>query len=157
MAIEIIAFDLNGTLLDMSALDPHFRRAFGSADFRERWFAQLQALWMTTIACGTYQPFDKLAKAALQMLAEKESVDLKSGDESAILQQMTELPAYPDVSNALTKLRAAKYRLVVLTNGTLTSARAQVKFARISDTLEKVFSVDQVERYKPRRAVSVCR
>src|SRR5436305_2084544 len=101
MATQTIVFDLNGTLLDMSPLDPHFARAFGSAAQREKWFAQLQALWMTTIATGKYQPFEKLAKAALQMLAAKEGLELASSDQTLILTQMTLLPAFADVAPAL--------------------------------------------------------
>src|SRR4051812_49583385 len=85
MRPQIIAFDLNGTVLDMSALDPHFERDFGSPAYRESWFLELQTLWMTTIACGTFQPFEKLAKAALRILAAKQSIDLAKTDESSIL------------------------------------------------------------------------
>ena len=73
MGPEIIVFDLNGTLLDLGVLDGHFERIFGSPDCREKWFEQLQILWMTTIVTGTYQPFEKLARAALEMLAAKEA------------------------------------------------------------------------------------
>ncbi len=149
MSINVIAFDLNGTLLDLGVLDPHFDRVFGSAVFRERWFEQLQTLWMTTIACGTFQPFEKLAKASLQMLAAKESVELATADAAAVMQQMMELPAYPDVPAALPALRDAGYRLVALTNGARRSAKAQLKYAGIADAFDEVFAADQVERYKP--------
>jgi 2-haloacid dehalogenase len=39
-----IAFDVNETLLDLGALDPHFERAFGSAAVREQWFGQMLQL-----------------------------------------------------------------------------------------------------------------
>ena len=78
MGPEIIVFDLNGTLLDLAAFDSHFARIFGSASYREKWFEQMQILWMTTIATGTYQPFEKLAREALEMLAAKESIDLRA-------------------------------------------------------------------------------
>jgi 2-haloacid dehalogenase len=149
MASEFIIFDLNGTLLDMSALDEHFQRIFSSADFREKWFAQLQALWMTTIASETFQPFQKLAKAALQMLAAKESIELAQTDEAAVLAQMIKLPPYDDVPAGLEQLVEAGYRLVALTNGSQASAKKQLKFAQIGDSFEQVFGADQVERYKP--------
>ena len=60
--IEAILLDLNGTLLDLAALDPHFARLFGDAGARERWFAELQVLWMTTIATGDYRDFPELAE-----------------------------------------------------------------------------------------------
>lgn len=124
MGPEIIVFDLNGTLLDLAGLDGHFARIFGSANYREKWFEQLQVLWMTTIACGTYQPFEKLARAALEMLAAKESIELSAADEKAIKNRMTELPAFAEVLASLNQLRAAGFRVVALTNGARPSAKA---------------------------------
>ncbi len=149
MGPEIIVFDLNGTLLDLAVLDSHFARIFGAASYREKWFEQMQVLWMTTIACGTYQPFAKLAQAALEMLAAKEGVNLSSADEKAVASQMAELPAFAEVPQALGQLRAAGFRLVVLTNGARKSALAQLEYAGLKDAFEAVFSTDDVERFKP--------
>jgi 2-haloacid dehalogenase len=149
MGQDVIAFDLNGTLLDMGALDLHFQRIFAASGFREKWFEQLQNLWMTTIACGTFEPFEKLAKASLRMLAAKESVELASADETAVLKQMTNLPPYADVPPALSALRKSGYRLVALTNGARKSARMQLKNAGIASAFDEIFAADQVERYKP--------
>ena len=149
MRPEIIVFDLNGTLLDLAVLDGHFERVFGSPGQRERWFDQLQILWMTTIALGTYTPFAELAQAALQMLAVKESVELSSEDKKAITSQMGELPAFAEVPEALRQLRGGGFRLAALTNGARSSAKAQLEHAGIADAFEAVFSTDDVERFKP--------
>ncbi len=149
MGLEIIVFDLNGTLLDLATFDSHFARIFGSASYREKWFEQMQILWMTTIATGTYQPFEKLARAALEMLAAKESIDLSNADEKAVTSQMAELPAFAEVPEALGQLRTAGFRLVALTNGARKSALAQLEHAGIADAFEAVFSTDDVERFKP--------
>jgi len=34
-------FDVNETLLDLSALDPRFERVFGDASVRREWFMQM--------------------------------------------------------------------------------------------------------------------
>lgn len=149
MGPEIIVFDLNGTLLDLAVLDGHFERIFGSSGSRERWFEQLQILWMSTIAIGTYQPFEKLAGAALEMLAAKENFELSPADEKIVLGQLTKLPAFVEVPEALGRLRAGGFRLVALTNGARKSAQAQLEHAGIADAFEAVFSTDEVERFKP--------
>lgn len=149
MGPEIVVFDLNGTLLDLARLDGHFARTLGSANYREKWFEQLQVLWMTSIATGTYQPFARLARAALEMLAAKEAIDLPSADEKAITDQLTELPAFAEVPAALGQLRAAGFRLAALTNGARPSALAQLAYAGIADAFDAVFSTDDVERFKP--------
>lgn len=44
---RICVFDVNGTLLDLGTLDPHFERIFGDASMRQPWFGQFWALWLT--------------------------------------------------------------------------------------------------------------
>ena len=148
-AAAVCVFDLNGTLLDMAALDPAFRRVFGKAGVRKLWFGRLQAMWMTDLACGTYRPFDALARSALRAVAAEESAVLSSAAEREILGLMTELPAFPDVRPALGRLAAGGVRHVALTNGTRKSAKRQVKFAGLAEALGEVYSAEAVKRYKP--------
>ena len=42
---RVCVFDVNETLLDLGALDPHFERIFGDASMRQAWFGQFLALW----------------------------------------------------------------------------------------------------------------
>ena len=146
---EVILFDVNETLLDMRSLDPFFARLFGSANVRDRWFKEFEALWLVTIATGTYQDFSTLAQAALQMTADKQGADLSSGDRSELLDRMTSLPAHSDAVPALTRLRDEGIRLAALTNGTLKAVRTQLKHAELDGFFEQILSADEVERYKP--------
>ena len=83
------------------------------------------------------------------MLAAKEGIDLASADEKAVTNQLTELPAFAEVPGALGQRRAAKFRLVALTNGAYKSALAQLEHAGSVDRFEAVFSAEEVERFKP--------
>jgi putative NADPH-quinone reductase len=50
-----VAFDVNETLLDLSALDPLFAQNFGMPAVRKEWFSRvLQLAFVTTIG-GTHQ------------------------------------------------------------------------------------------------------
>lgn len=82
---------------------------------REKWFEQLQILWVITIATGTYQPCEKLARAALEMLAAREGIDLANADEKSRHKSTDELPAFAEVPGVSGQLRVAKFRLVALT------------------------------------------
>lgn len=146
---DVILFDVNETLLDTRALDPFFERIFGTASVRERWFKELEALWLVTIATGKYEDFTTLAEAALQMSADKDQADLSSKDRAELLERMTTLPPYPDAAPALARLKKEGLRLAALTNGTLKSARAQLKHADLDDYFEEIMSADEVECYKP--------
>jgi len=54
---RVCVFDVNETLLDMGALDPHFERIFGDASVRQTWFGQFLTNWLTMIVTGTFSDF----------------------------------------------------------------------------------------------------
>jgi 2-haloacid dehalogenase len=83
------------------------------------------------------------------MIARKERIDLAAEDKIGILETMTALPPCPDVAPVPTQLREAALRLAALTNGTLNSARAQLKHAKVEDFFEEIMSADEAQCYKP--------
>jgi 2-haloacid dehalogenase len=145
----VLAFDVNETLLDLRALDPHFERVFGDASLRPLWFGQMLQLAFVGIATGEYADFTTSQHAALRMLAARRGVDLAADDADAIVGQMSRLPAHPDVEPALDRLRGAGYRLATLTNSVAPVAEAQLEHAGIRGYFERVLSADAVRRLKP--------
>src|SRR5438132_14303107 len=104
---RVLVFDVNETLLDLSALDPLFERVFGDAKVRVEWFqTMLQSAFLTTIT-GPYLPFGEHFKAALAITGERHGVNVGKDDERAILQQVRALPPHPEVRPALERLRDA--------------------------------------------------
>ena len=76
---RICVFDVNETLLDLAALDPHFEKAFGDAAVRPQWFMQmLQSAFVATIT-DSYVPFGEIGASALKMTAERQNVELSEG------------------------------------------------------------------------------
>lgn len=144
-----LVFDLNGTLLDLAALDPYFTRIFGNPLARERWFDLFQIAWMTHSLTSDFQPFAKLAEAAITMLAAREQVVAKPADVKAVLNGLRTLPPYPEVADALRQLQQAGFKIVALTNGALSSAQAQLKNAGLDAYFDHVFSVEGAGKYKP--------
>jgi 2-haloacid dehalogenase len=111
-------FDVNETLLDMGALDPHFERIFGDASARQVWFGQFLQLWLTEMVTGVYQEFGTIGGAALKMLAEGRGIELSDDEVAEILGAMKEMPPHPEVEEGLSRLRDAGFRLATLTNST---------------------------------------
>lgn len=142
-------FDVNETLLDMSALDPHFQRVFGDASVRIEWFqTMLQSAFLTTIA-GPYKPFGEHFRAALAMTALRRDLRVSPEDERAILAGVRTLPAHPDVRPALERLRSTGFRLAALTNSTTEVEEAQLRNANLADLFDVALSADTVKRLKP--------
>jgi 2-haloacid dehalogenase len=146
---RVQVFDVNETLLDLAAMDPHFQRIFGDAGVRLAWFDQMIQSALVATVTGAYSQFGAHAMAALAMTAERAGVGLGDGDREAIAAQMRRLPAHPEVAGALGRLRDAGLRLAALTNSTEQVARAQLEFAGLIDAFELVLSADTVRRLKP--------
>src|SRR5690349_22389539 len=103
----VIVFDLNGTVLDLSALDPYFLRTFGDTEARREWFAELLQAAMVATITGSFVDFPTLGKNALEVLAGRRDAMLGSEEKVELLQNLRQLPAFPDVAPALGRLREA--------------------------------------------------
>ncbi len=146
---SVIVFDVNETMLDLQALDPHFARVFGDATIRRQWFQQFVQNFLVTIVLGRYVEFGTIGRGALDMVAERLGGKLADDDRRRILGTIRELPPYPEVRESLVRLKAAGLRLGTLTNSTQQVAETQVQNAGLIDLFEHVLSADEVKRLKP--------
>jgi 2-haloacid dehalogenase len=146
---RVQVFDVNETLLDLAAMDPHFQRIFGDPGVRLTWFGQMISSALVATVTGAYQPFGAHAMAALEMTADQAGVELSDDDKQAVATQLRQLPAHPEVPGALRRLGAAGLRLAALTNSTEEVATAQLTHAGLIDAFELVLSADTVGRLKP--------
>ncbi|HEU5337288.1 MAG TPA: haloacid dehalogenase type II [Terriglobales bacterium] len=145
----VIAFDLNGTLLDLSVLDPYFLRTFGDTEARREWFMEVLHSAMVATITGCFVDFATLQKSALEVLAGRRDVMLGSEEKIELLQNLRHLPAFHDVASSLERLRGMDFRLVVLTNSRQQAAEEVLRKAGVRDFFERVFSAEITERYKP--------
>ena len=146
---RICVFDVNETLLDLGALDVHFERAFGDPGVRRIWFSQLLQSALVATITGAYSDFGEVGGAALEMVAEREGVDLSDEEKQQILGGMRELPPHPEVVESLSRLREAGLRLATLTNSTRQVAEGQMENSGLRDYFEQILSADDVRRLKP--------
>ena len=146
---NVIVFDVNETMLDLQALDPHFARVFGDANVRRQWFQQFVQNFLITIVLGRYVEFGTVGRGALDMVAERLGKKLTDDDRKRILGTIRELPPYPEVRESLERLKAAGLRLGTLTNSTRQVAEVQMQNAGLIDLFEHVLSADEVKRLKP--------
>lgn len=149
MKADVIVFDVNETLLDLTALRPRFQAALGSVEPMGEWFARM--LHGSLVANHTlrYRPFGLIGTEALLVVAQKRGITLTRRAAAGVVAGMQELPAHPDVAGALDQLLNRGYRLATLTNGAADAVAAQLSHAGIADRFERSISVDEVERFKP--------
>jgi 2-haloacid dehalogenase len=148
---RLIAFDVNETLLDMSALDPVFEDLFGDPSARAQWFAQMLQVAFVGAITDRYVDFTSAQRAALDMLAQRRGTALPEGAAARVTAAMRALPAHPEVADALTRLRAGGHRLAALSNSPQEVGQAQLEHAGLVDCFDAILSADTVRALKPRR------
>ena len=146
---RVCVFDVNETLLDLGALDPHFKDTFGDASVRRAWFLQLLQSALVSTVTGSYSDFGTIGGAALDMTAERQGVELSDDDKQRILGGMKNLTPHPEVAESLGRLRDAGIRLATLTNSAPQVAQAQIESSGLGDYFEQTLSADAVQRLKP--------
>jgi 2-haloacid dehalogenase len=96
-----------------------------------------------------YQEFGTIGGTALEMIAERQGVELSDEDKGQILGGMQELPPHPEVEEHLARLRDGGIRLAALTNSTQQVADAQIDNSGLREYFDQVLSADAVKRLKP--------
>lgn len=149
--MRVLVFDVIETLLDLEALDPAFAAVFGDAGVRQQWFQQMLQSALVSTVTDSYRDFTQLGRAALEMTARRRGFALSQDDQQRILGTIRQLPPHPDVSEGLSRLRDAGFRMAALTNSTAEVAEAQLQQAGLGDFFEQALSADMARRLKPAR------
>lgn len=153
MVIKVLLFDVNETLLDLSPLHSSINEFLGKPDASQLWFTRLLQYSLVMTVSQRYAPFNEIAAATLKMLTKSFGKDARDEDIKAALSTMSVLSPYPEVPDALARLKEKGYRLVALTNSSQTSLKNQLEHAGISDFFEKQLSVDTIQKYKPHKEI----
>lgn len=149
----VIAFDLVGMLLDLSALDHTFQAEFGSSRVRQEWFAEVQKLMFSITAAGEYAGFSDIAEASLKIVEERHQQELSAMRRKQMLQSLRELPPFEDVKPSLERLRSSGFRLIVLTNSAEKAAKQAIESAGFMSALCEWMTAAEAAAYlrtKPR-------
>ncbi|QKG58597.1 haloacid dehalogenase type II [Hymenobacter sp. BRD128] len=147
---EVIFFDVNETLLDMSPLKAAVTSAFADKAAFGQWFGLLLQHSLVATVTDAYFSFGTIADAALDMTAHMlQTKPLSQEAKQALTALLTKLPAHADVPAGLARLQAAGYRLLALTNSPPATLAAQLRFAGLTDYFEQALSIEAVRRYKP--------
>jgi len=151
MSLPNIVFDVNETLLDLETMTPIFERIFGEQLAMRLWFANLIVYSEALTLANVYVPFTEIGAAVMQMLADTHRIRITPADKKELTEKFSTMPPYPEVPQALKKLRAAGFRLHTLTDNLLEVQGRQLEHGGIIDLFDARFSVDipEVRRHKP--------
>jgi len=147
---DVIVFDVNETLSDMSPMGPRFADVTAPPELAKLWFASLLRDGFALTAAGAPERFAVLAEDALRSLLAEQPLD-RDLDEAVehVLAGMAALEVHPDVPDGLRRLRHGGSRLVTLSNGAAAVADSLLTRAGVRDQLEDVLSVEDATAWKP--------
>lgn len=147
---EVLIFDVNETLSDMSVLSQTFEQVGAPAGSLDTWFAGVLRDGLGLAAAGASAPFAEIASDSLgRMLGAHLPGDRVDGAVQQVMQGFRGLPVHPDVPDGLRALAAAGFRLVTLSNGAASVAEALLERAGVADLFERLLSVEDAGVWKP--------
>lgn len=150
---QVLVFDVNETLVDLSVLAVDFEDVFGSAEAMGEWFARLLHGSLVANHLDQYRAFGVIGVEALLALARRRGVDLDEETATEIVTRLATCPAHRDVIPALERILDAGFRTVALTNSSTKAANVQIENAGLHTFIQRVISVEEVRRFKPDPAV----
>jgi len=84
-ALPLIVFDVNETLLDLTALEPTFERIFRDKGALRLWFANLILYSSALTVAGCYVPFTDIGSAVMKMLADTGGIVIEEVDKKELI------------------------------------------------------------------------
>lgn len=149
MKKRTILFDINETVLNLSALRPKFKAVFGDERFTDTWFSMLLHASTVSVITDVKTNFSSLAKIMLEALSAKAGVQISSIEIDDILGGFSNLPAHSDIKTALARLRSEGFHVVAFSNSSLSLITHQIHNAGLDEYFDEVLSVEEACTFKP--------
>jgi 2-haloacid dehalogenase len=145
---EVVAFDVNETLLDLSPVRAALVEAGQPEALFDTVFARTLLTGFAAATASTWCRFRDAFDAALAQVS-----DLAEDVRARIAGTFLELAPHPDVEPALRRLTAAGIRVVTLTHGSPGVAEAGLERGGIAPLVERALSSEVIRAWKPAREV----
>jgi len=148
--IGACVFDAYGTLFDVHSAVGRSREALGdkadgvSALWRQK---QLEYTWLRSLM-GAYVDFWQITGDGLDYALAANEID-DAELRRRLMDLYLSLDAYPDVTEALDRLRAGGKKTAILSNGAPNMLEAAVASAGLGTRLDAALSVDELRVFKP--------
>lgn len=146
-------FDMNETTLDLAPVRRLVDDLLPATGGFTVWFQRLLQLSMATTSTGAgFIEFGALARNAFDAVAA--SSDDDPGDEAfaTVAAAIGAIKPFPEVPDAMARLKQAGWQLVALTNSGQAMVDGQVAASGMADLFDHVLSVESVQTYKPSAA-----
>ncbi len=148
--VEVVVFDVNETLSDMSPMGRRFADIGAEPGLAKTWFAALLRDGFALTAVGASERFATLARECLLGLLADVHLDRDVDDAvDHVLDGFSSLLVHSDVPDGVRGLAETGVRLVTLTNGAGSVADGLLSRAGVRDSFEALLSVEDAGVWKP--------
>ncbi|TQN40914.1 2-haloacid dehalogenase [Blastococcus colisei] len=145
---EVVAFDVNETLLDLAPVRATLVEAGQPETLLPTVFARTLLTGFAAAASGTWCRFRDAFDSALAQDSE-----LDAGARGRVIEAFGELAPHPDVEPALRRLVEVGLRVVTLTHGSPGVAEAGLARGGITPLVQRSLSSEAIRAWKPAREV----
>lgn len=154
--IKVLVFDQYGTVVDMQKGLTEIAAPFlkekgwdGEAHRFVTWWRRthFENSMIDALCDRGHTPYRQIGHRAVSYVMDRCGIDYKQSEVEWLVGQIEQLKPFPDVVEALEKLRASGYRLVILSNGDrdmLEAAKPHIGFA-----MDMTISVQEAGYFKP--------
>ena len=144
---DVVAFDVNETLLDLAPVRAALIEHGQPADLLPTVFSRTLLTGFAATVTGTWCSFRSAFETSLAQLTA-----LSPAERSAVADAFLELAPHPDVEPALRRLAEGGVRAVTLTHGSPGVAEAGLARGGVAPLVERSLSSETVRAWKPSRA-----
>jgi 2-haloacid dehalogenase len=149
---KLLFFDVNETLLDLTAMKASVAQALGGrAELLSLWFTTMLQYSLVATVGDNYDDFGEIGAAAMMMVGRNHGITLSLEAARKAVSPIRSLPPHPDVASALDQLKQAGFRMVTFTNSSQAAVDAQIKNAQLTEMFEARFSIENIQMFKPHR------
>ena len=147
--IKAIIFDAYGTLFDVNSAAEKCKNKIGNKweAFANFWrTTQLEYTWIRSLM-KRHKNFWQITEDSLDKSMKTYNVDPLMKNELLNLYKV--LSPFEEVPQILKELKAKKFKLAILSNGTPSLLNELVKSNKLDDLFDDLFSIEEVGIYKP--------
>jgi len=148
---KAIVFDLYGTLYDVHSVARQCNVSYPGQGMQisEMWRQkQLEYTWLRSLM-GQYISFEQATHDALVYTCNHLKLQLDEATSKVLCNAYLNLSPYPEVPDALQRLKDMGLPLAILSNGSAFSIDSVVKNSGLKDYFSHLLSVEPVEVFKP--------
>ena len=159
--VSTLMFDFYGTVVDMQSgltetIGPYLR-ARGSALEPSRvvtWWRRthFEASMIDALLQRDQTPYREIGQQAVAYTLERAGIPHTAAEVADLVSAIERLRPFPDVVDALSRLKAHGYALVVLSNGDPDMLERGVPYSGTAHLFERVISVAEAGAFKPHAA-----